>query len=461
MLVYIFSLVVSIALFLNAPQSMDKAYMLSCIMLVAAELICFFFNGATDRLNKAHKTYIRHTYIFAACFVIVFFQCDLDYVLGFIDSSDDYLWINPAIVCKALSLSTIAFSAFLIGCDFLKSSSISFGMNRKNIKFDTTLKKELCIFGYFLLGLYLIFVPRDYLLGGYNEGVDRGSANVLLILLQAVFVSMFAMYAYDYKEDHYSEPFFRKLKGPLLLSTIYILVILVTGRRTEAIRIASLVLVVYGYCKGNRVNTKLLITYSVIAMLIFSVTSILRSKESSTFSEGVSQITDVSSILPFTLEYANSVNTLHVAVDNYTDRIDYNYGITFFSTFFVLIPGLDRIVSNYFPTYTLRSESVITYLGLDEGENWGMGTSCVADVYIAFGPIGVVVIFFLLGLFLKYLEAVTFKANANPYLLVLSFGCCSQLMYVCRGAIGNMFLSWSYATILLFILIRKKNATAL
>lgn len=461
MLIYIFSLFVSIALFLNAPQSMDKTHMLSCILLVTFDLICFFYNGVTDRLNNVHKTYIRHTFIFAACFVIVFFQCDLDYVLGLIDSSNNYLWINPAIVCKALALSTMAFSAFLIGCDILKSNSISIGMNKRKRLFDTTLKKELCVVGYLVLGLYLIFVPRDYLLGGYNDGVDKGSANVLLILLQAVFVTLFAMYAYDYKEYHSSEAFFKRLKHPLLLAFIYILVILVTGRRTEAIRIASLILIVYGYCKGNRINTKLLITYSLIAMLIFSVTSVLRSKESSNFREGVSQIADVNSILPFTLEYANSVNTLHVAVDNYSDRVDFNYGLTFFSTFFVLIPGLDRIISNYFPSYTLRSESVITYLGLDEGENWGMGTSCVADVYIAFGPTGVIVIFFLLGMFLKYLETVTFKANANPYLLVLSFGCCSQLMYVCRGAIGNMFLSWSYATILLYLLIRKKNATAL
>ena len=31
-------------------------------------------------------------------------------------------------------------------------------------------------------------------------------------------------------------------------------------------------------------------------------------------------------------------------------------------------------------------------------------------------------------------------------------GCFSMFMYACRGTVANIFLSWSYATILVFIL---------
>lgn len=47
---------------------------------------------------------------------------------------------------------------------------------------------------------YLIFVPKDYLAGGYNEGIDRGWVNVVLVLVQAVFIAMFSLYCYDYRK---------------------------------------------------------------------------------------------------------------------------------------------------------------------------------------------------------------------------------------------------------------------
>lgn len=464
MIVYIISLLLSVVLYFYAPKSMDVSYMSVCLIISLLEITFFLFYIDKGNSEKFKKIYLRHSIIFIFCFSIVFFQCDLDYVLGLGDPNDYRLWYTGTAVCKALALSIMAMSSFLVGCSIIARKELIMNPKLKQTKYDTSMKSILCIIGFVVLGVYLVFVPREYLLGGYNEGIDRGSANVLLILLQAVFIATFVMYSYEYKEKHEKNgSFFKELRYPIILAFFYIGIVLITGRRTEAIRIALLLVIVYVYSRGRYINYKLMLLYGLAALLIFSVTSLLRSYKTSSFSEGVSIMAESSSISPFTQEYANSVNTLHVAVENFPDKYEYNKGITFFPAFSVLIPGLDRLISSSIGANIMgiRSENVITNLGLAAGEEWGMGTSAVADVYISFGPPGVIVVFILLGMFLKLLEIGTFRKYANPFFLVLSFGCFSQIMYVCRGAIGNMFLSWSYATILLFIFIRKRNVKSL
>lgn len=463
MLVYIISLFLSVFLYINAPDGMDKGFMFVCLSISLFEVIYYMFSKKKKRENFVfNKVYLRHTFLFVICFSIVFFQSDLDYVLGLQDATDYYLWINPRVVSKALALSSMAVSSFLLGCKILKTSGITLGMNRQKKIYNTSSKKYLCALAYVMFGMYLVFVPREYLMGGYNLGVARGEANVILILLQAVFITTFVLYAYEYKEKKIGKSFFKEMLAPLILAILYIAVVLITGRRTEAIRMALLLLIVYSYSKGVKVNNKLILGFVIAAMLVFSVTQVLRNDSGSSIAQGISDISARKSISPFTKEYSHSVNTLHVAVNNFPNIIEYNKGLTFFPAFFVLIPGLDRLYSSATKNVMgLRSEDVITYLGLGKGEEWGMGSSAVADVYISFGPIGVIIIFFLLGMFLRYLEYGTFRENASPFLLVMSFGCFSQIMFVCRGAIGNIFLSWSYATILLLLVLGVSHEKSL
>ncbi len=164
------------------------------------------------------------------------------------------------------------------------------------------------------------------------------------------------------------------------------------------------------------------------------------------------------SISPATYELANSVNTLHVAVANYPSHFNYNLGSSFFPGFSVLVPGLTKLLS--FLSFNFSgSEDIVTKLyfgGYVPSWGWGLGSSAVADAYISFGPIGVTLIFILLGYFFKILEIGTFCRKPSPYFLVLSICCYSQIFPFCRGPFFLLFLSLSYSLLLIYFALKIK-----
>jgi oligosaccharide repeat unit polymerase len=304
-----------------------------------------------------------------------------------------------------------------------------------------------------MLGMYIATTDRSYLIGGYARGEENGSSFVIMILLQAVFIAMVTLYGLEIKNHKKLQ--WSKLKYPAILLVLYIVVIVATGRRSSAIRIASLLVMAYIYIAGRSVNYKKVVTIIVASVIIFSLVGIMRG-DTNTLKEGFRMLNTQETIMPVTRELANSVNTLHVAVSNVPVKIDYNYGSTFFQAFCALVPGLDRFYRAYLADGpVMNSSEYITYLYFGEDPLYGLGSSIVADVYISFGPIGVLLIFIMLGAFIRYLELNTFAKDSSPYILALSFCCYSQYMAVCRGAMSSMFLSLSYSWILIFLFTKR------
>ena len=439
------SLIAAYCLYLNSPTNMDKQFMTICLLLVGINLTFFMLQRHRGAAKQLKGIYFRHTLIFIVCFLIVFFQCDLDYIIGLSDETDKLIWTDTSVVCKSVSLASMAFFSVLLGFSLYDEKKIN---NQRRYRYTFKIKQGLYVFGFIMLGVYLIFAPREYLMGGYNAGMDRGWANVILVLLQAVFITMFSVYCYEYGEGKSVKELLHELRMPILLVLAYIGIILLSGRRTEAVRMGILLILVYGYIKRTNINYKAVIVITLGLALLFTSVSLLRTGNK------VEILDNYLSVSPLTRELAGSVNTLHVAVSNFPENYPYTHGLTFFPNFFVMIPGLDQFYQTFIREAGVITSSaeLLTILEVGEDATYGMGSSNVADVYIAFGPIGVAFIFFLLGYFIRYLEYGTFCRYSSPYFLVLSFCCCSQFMFSCRGTIANMFLSWSYATILLFLI---------
>lgn len=445
---HILSLFVAYYLFTIAPSNMDRSFMSTCLILVVVNSLAYVFQKRPIFENKKTKIYLRHTFVFLFCFFIVFFQYDIDYLFGLSNETDKLIWTDTTVVCKSMSIACMALCSLLIGFSLYRGK-----IKRPVYTYTFRMKKELCVLGFAMLIVYLVFTPRAYLMGGYNEGIERGGANVILVLLQALFITMFAIYCYEYSSGRMRRNILRELRMPVLLIICYMIIILMSGRRTEAVRMGMLLMIVFVYIKREKINYKLVLVYVIGIAFLFTAVSLVRSGGSA------EQIREIASVSPLTKELAGSVNTLHVAVTNFPDVYPYTKGITFFPNFCVLVPGLDQFYQNFIKEAGLitTSAELITMLGVGEGAGYGMGSSIVADVYISFGYIGVILIFIFLGYFIRHLEYGTFSQQFSPFFLVLSFGCYSQFMFACRGTIANMFLSWSYATLLMFILCRREK----
>lgn len=444
---YLIFLLCSIVLYVLAPNTMDREYMTIEVVLSLVFCVSFLFS---NRKNSS-MSFFRHSNVFIVVFLIVFYQYYIDYIIGFIDASQEGLWINQAVVAKALAICNIAISVFLLGYEYQlgRSSKVPMPVKASSPKYPE--KDFLCIIGYLMVGYFIITADASFFYSGYltSEG-ELDSSFGIMVLLQSVLIAIFSLYCIEYKNSHEGESILWYFRKPGILVLIYVVVIILSGRRTEALRVFIMLMFAYIYVSGKNLNVKRIITYLMLGVVLTGVFGQIRTDELS-FSEGVKELTSISTISPFTRELAGSIKTVHIAINSIPDVLPYNLGLTFFPSFAILVPGLDRIIMTLFaPNVELNSGTLITniYWGNNDW-GYGLGSSIVADVYVAFGVIGIVIVFFLLGRLFRRLETITSTTN-NVYWLALCIGTYSQILYACRTGVGVLFLSWTYACIFLY-----------
>ena len=457
MVVNLIILIISIVLYLFAPSHMDKSFMVVCLCLAAISFISVF-KGSKSKDYDLNSCYLRHSIVFLLCYAIVFYQCDLDYILGLCDS-DAFFVFDTRVVCKSLSLSVMGQSGLVLGYLFYKrKEKLLKNEYRYEINIQST--KIVNFIVVFMLTAYLILVPKDYLSNGYGSGMDNGAVYGIIGYLAAVFLTLFVFYSYNYISIGSNKGFqwLKAFKSPVILSIIYMLIVVMTGRRTESVRVALMLLFSYVFVKGNNANYKKIGVIGVLVALFFAIVGVTRNEAGTSMSEGFNTLKQNASILPFTQELAYSVRTLHIGMSYIPDPVPYNWGLTFFPGFFNIIPGSYSLIQFIFGIKFLGSDGLITNLFFEGSEHiYGLGSSIVTDVYVSFGPIGVMFIFALFGALLRYIEIGTFCVNKSPYFLALSMSIYSQFMFACRGSFSTLLLGWAYACVFIFLLLRPQK----
>src|SRR5690606_20135462 len=112
------------------------------------------------------------------------------------------------------------------------------------------------------------------------------------------------------------------------------------------------------------------------------------------------------SVMPFTKELAGSIRTVHIGIDAVPEKYDFFYGLFTFQNFSLIIPGFNGFINNNLGINLeyLTSAKFLTFIDLGASATWGIGTSAVADVYLDFGVLGLILIFFFFGYFSRKIE---------------------------------------------------------
>lgn len=421
-----------------------------CVVIGIIATLLYYKNKRNEVDIILHGIVLRHSVIFLVGFFIVFYQYAIDYVIGLIDADNKILelvWINSAVVNKATALSTMALVSFIIGY-------ISFPSKGESCHNNYTFANPIILSGfcYFILAIYLIK-------SGIGADPDLDPNRGLLVIFQAFYIAYLSIFCYQSKKEvHHPKQWFKRFKPLIILSIIYVLIVLLTGKRTAVLKILFLLLVAYCYILPyKRLSWIKIATGIFIGMAIMAIVGVSRGGVMS-ISDAIELIKDYPSFSPATMELAGSINTVHVALTVVPSEVDYNWGSSFFEGFTVLIPGLSQLKAHLFQT--MGSEDFITqqYFGGNVPTwGWGFGSSAIADAYISFGPVGVCLLFAIFGLFIKYIETGTFVNRKSPFFLVLSFCIYSQMLSFMRGPFSLLFLSWSYAFLLVYILYKLKK----
>ena len=171
------------------------------------------------------------------------------------------------------------------------------------------------------------------------------------------------------------------------------------------------------------------------------------------FTEGFSKF-ELTSGYDVTLELANSVRTLYMALSNVPSNNGFFYGQLWLGDILSPIPFAQSLflsVSNI-QAYELGSAGYVTYLTFGSNPQSGEGTSLIGDIYLNFGSPGVIVFMFLFGMLLRKITNSSYQCLDMKW--VIAFGIMASLcFYISRSGlfVPIRSLVWAVAFYLLFV----------
>lgn len=386
-------LIVSLVLYFNAPIGFEMSYVVSCSVLYLIASICLITNNCKTTLVK-----------FEFFFLIVFFFTNYSYPL--IHYAENpyfslfFLEFNESYICKAIGLSTVGACAFCMG---IIEYTIPKNSNRSMSDTDVVLKKP----GFIIYILFILFIPQLvslFKLGEYSTEFENSYVNVILIYL----VYYFLIYLFNSNKESTLISFAKScLREPVIyFILLYVVLFLGIGSRTIPLRIVLLCLFLFNFYvkKISNIQIVLIIIVGALCLAVVGIT-----REGAVMDENsFSTIWDIGSDLTI------NNRSLYVLME-YVDKHGYTYGqtmlmgllsvIPFMQSLFLILTGMDSDM--------ISSGGLVTSLQYSKGDpdRIGLGTNLIGDIYVSFGVIGVVLLMFLLGKFLRNINRSCQRGN--------------------------------------------------
>lgn len=469
-IVSFFLWLISLFFYFTTPGEIKSVHLILCLLVGLVLMIIYFYKINNDK--KLQQNYFRPSILFLVSFIIVSFQVPLDFILGNLNVYDlDVALFNSNLLNKTVSLSLIGMSSLFLGYFFLSKTRIRKKEENIYYNYNKYINASLIICSYVMFFFFINNVGIEYLSGLYagstNWGKGAGWFNKFFEgFIYSSFIYKFYCNKSFVKYNNIKNIFkYIEFIGlPLLiLLIIYMSISFYVGDRGPLI--SFILLFSVGYVIKYRIKVKLI--FFIISIFLFS--SVL-------FLIGITRNTDKDSILsnnekyvefknnpsisPLTSELAGSILPLSIALDVVPKKEPYKYGLFQANQVIITFPGIfglyfsslgyDKIEDDYL----FDSAKYLTRIYLGKFPTWGVGSNCIADLYLDFGFLGVIVGMFLFGLFLRRMDIAlnprNFK-NLSLFTAVLFFIYFSKLLYIPRSMVLTPFSDSLFVFFILWI----------
>lgn len=384
-------LIISIFLYITAPE----VYSLSSVVISAIIYVLCFIHIIQ---NNCRFTFVKYEFFF---FIAIFFTCYV-YPLFFYTENPYFSFFtyafNENLISKATALATVGVAAFSLGvCEKTKVFA-SLG--------NSYVEKKLNFPNKSVLFLMMLFIPQLFKyvsMGVYTTDFESSLVNVVLQYLIYYF-----LFAYFYNERSFHP---KKITYIHIAILLYVILFLLIGSRTLPLRIALFILLLYSiYVKP--IQKLFILTIMFGGVLLLYIVGMVRMGEE----VSLTNIWDVG----FDLIINN--RNLYVLMD-YANTHGYTWGESMLMSFLSIIPfGQSTYLKLTGSSLSdISSGNLVTDLHYGKryaGEEiTGFGTNIFGDIYLAFGLIGVIVLMFLLGRFLRTLYQRASEGNRISVLI--------------------------------------------
>lgn len=430
--------ILSIIIYLVSPIIYNLGYNYLCGALHIALLVIFY------SIKKADN-YFDFDTLFLISYTVTFFIYPL-----FLYPIDPHFFkmfsfsFNEDYINKSTALSLIGSASYCIG-RINKLKKIHFTC-KKNVSRQVLPTKRFILLAYFLFCLFYITGGISNLANMYDSGMNHatsisGYIHVLLLpILYIAIVTQFCnstLFTHRLRLHNFNKAF-------LFLLAIYCLSILMTGSRGAVLSIGLIIIWTYTYFYKN---IKLLPFIAII--LAGSITLAI---------VGVMRVDGDSSQLAFVDVFMDLIinNRNNFVALEYVDDNGITYGKSMLGSILRIIPLLSGFVHKIFHlnAFETTSSMLLTATTLGEDFTLGLGTSILADLFLSFGLIGVVVGMGLLGKVITCLEKLL--QSGSPIILITYVVFISISVVIVRTEYFNVLNKLVYALVAYWILSKLK-----
>lgn len=441
----------SFLLYIFAPKDYS---LFQCVLYFILFIVNVYLCTAEDIKDKF---YFSFTILFSISFFLTVFaypvfikNIDSIYLFGMQNVDDQY--IN-----KSTALAQLAFSLFTLF--YVQKIYHSKNKNTTNEYKIITNYNFRSIYNFLFVIILLYFFYEYYLLISNSNSVINFEAGIATTLL--ITISSLITITYTFNNRKKPETIYHFIKKNLLFYlciTLIFLSLLYIGDRGIIIVLFLLILSTYdNYI--NRIKLKYIIPFLVFAILFLFIIGNTRNTERSIKDKGIISIFEHERQLHY-WDYFSDLTSISRNLYNgyeYAETHELLYPEKIIIIAVSPIPYLPTLLSNLFYDKEygeLSSGTVLTNYTADQMNVYlsgGLGTHCVADIYMSWGIIGIFVFFSLLGYSLGVSRQ---KLNTSVYAAFFYFIFLSYAIYIPRSTI---FVGYDIIgkTILIFFILKS------
>lgn len=449
------------------------------ILLFNLLILLIFFLQEEPYFNLK-KQYVRITTIFILGYIVVFFQLHLDYILGNIQESFTRLWVNFYIVPKSLIISSIGLVAFLFGYSVKKQ--IGNKISSQSTKVKLPLGGYNFISTAFLI-IFLLTIDPLYVAGGYGIFEMGETARFCSILFELSFTAGLVQHIINLNiENKNSITPLKFIKSigyfRIALLIIYGIVVLASGDRGPVIYLCVGIAASYIVLSKFKISILRFVGVFFIASLTVSSLVVIRNNENTNtpileqlfdallgkeHDGGYVALKDVNSVSNSTMELSTSIRTLHNSVNEVPEKTPFFYGQFQLLQIVTIVPLAQQVVKSTLDIKDTELTSAKYVTELVGAKNGSEGTSCIADLYLDFGVLGVILGMFGFGYYTRFIEVEALGKNFSVKTIsIISFIIiCQYAIYIPRATIlfnlRNIVWIWAIMNIIqVFTPIKKR-----
>lgn len=435
------------------PEFFNISYISYILVIVFISLIVYSIRYKEGFLKS---NYITISFLFLLSFSIVHFQLYLDYAFSLRDQLNVRFYLDYNIVPKAITLAAMALLCYIIGVTYqtiIKSKNYSENIII-NKSFSMMFLKGLFI-SLFFLNLYV--TPIDYYQGNYGDYLNNNKIS----FFQLKFNQLFQVSIWSYiiciiiSLSQNDTKIYNPIQYIVKFNFIFIFVIAVysfltlsAGSRGPIIKIFLLLFVGYILLKRQVINPIIFLVLIFVFGYFVEFIGFYRNvagdlnflnkiDEALVLRENYKNMTAQSSIFPPTIELAESLGAYQSIVmdQEYNNKL---YGLGLLGPLIGIIPGLGSLIKSTFSIEFVGSAQYTTEM---LGSSFGTGTTALADIYLNFGVVGVIIIFLAFGYYVSSLDSKAYKnfKQISLFNQVIFMVLISNAIYLGRASIFYAF----------------------